>query len=90
MVAANATKIELKSENLDTGGNALCRFEFLECLVRIAHEKYRNDNFTDGLERLLDECIFPKYKPSPWQEFRDEQFWKIEIADVFDANIRQL
>jgi len=51
-------------------GNALCRFEFLEIIVRLATEKYRSPGiiatFSASLEKLLSECIFKYYKPDPW------------------------
>jgi hypothetical protein len=46
-------------------GNAMCRFEFLEILVRLASEKYRGPgicgNFADSLEKLMDEHILVYY-----------------------------
>jgi len=51
-------------------GNALCRFEFLEILVRLATEKYRGpgitNTFSDALEKLLYDCVFKNYTPEPW------------------------
>ena len=28
--------------------------------------------------------------PEPWQEFRDEHLWKIEVCDVYEANMNQI
>jgi hypothetical protein len=48
-------------------GNALCRFEWLEIIVRLATEKYRGPGlvatFHEALEKLLDEHILANYVP---------------------------
>ena len=71
-------------------GNAICRYQFLEIIVRLAGEKYKNPGvcgtFAESLSKLLNECIYT-YTPDPWQEFRDEQLWTLEVTDVFEFNM---
>jgi hypothetical protein len=51
----------------DTPINSLCRFEFLEVIVRLSTEKYRGTgltkNFSESVEKLIEECIKPNYTP---------------------------
>ena len=28
----------------------------------------------------------PNYKPMPWQKFRDEELWTLEVNDLFETN----
>ena len=49
----------------------LCRYEFLEILVRLASEKYKRSKgpiitFAGALEAFLDENILLHCKPPPW------------------------
>jgi hypothetical protein len=57
-------------------GNSICRFEFLEALVRLAGEKYRGSGlektFSKSLERMLTKDILINFQPEDWQKFRDE------------------
>jgi hypothetical protein len=41
----------------------------------------------EGFSKLLNEHIFPNANPPPWQEFRDELLWTIEVNDVLEANL---
>lgn len=73
---------------------ALCRFEFYEILVRVAHVKYKEtgicSTYADALQMLLKENIFKYANPEPWQEFRDEELWTLDVNDIFEANIEGL
>ena len=56
-----ATNFE--EEDLDDNPNReLCRYEFLEILVRLADKKYKETKkvktYAEALEKLLHECIF--------------------------------
>jgi hypothetical protein len=65
----------------DTVGNCMCRFEFLEVIVRLSVEKFRGSNgsvknlslnFSNGLERLINECLIPNFHPGEQgQDWRD-------------------
>ena len=75
-------------------GNALCRFQFLEVIVRLGSEKYKSPGyvktFSEATYRLLHECVFAHYVPEPWQGFRDEHLWTLEVDDIFKANEENL
>jgi hypothetical protein len=70
--------------------NALCRFEFLEIMVRLANAKYRETgkapSYSEALKRLLKENLFAN-RELVWQEFRDKELWTIDVNDVMEANI---
>ena len=48
---------------------AMCRFEFLEVLVRLANDKYRapgkDKTFAAALTRLMTKDVIPNYQPEP-------------------------
>jgi len=54
-------------------GTVLCRFEFLEIIVRIAREKYFNlkEPILKSIERLLEEHIKPYCELDNCQEWRE-------------------
>ena len=60
--------------------NKLCRYEFLELLVRIANQKYRESKqvktYAEALLKLIDH-FKNQYTPAPWQGFRDQYLWEI-------------
>ena len=70
-----ATNVELE-KNDDNPDKALCRYEFMEILVRLANRKYKEPGIlkthSESLERLLNEHVIPYAKPHPWQQFRDK------------------
>jgi len=74
--------------------NYLLRFQFLEILVRLGNEKYRGmkicETFSESLEKIIEDCIIPHYHPEPWQQFRDNDLWKLDVEDVLAANVSQL
>jgi hypothetical protein len=76
-----------------SNGNALCRSEFLEALVRIANVKYREpglaESFNDALIMLLDSML-ANFVARPWQEFRDQDLWNNELDAVFKSNDKAL
>lgn len=41
----------------------------------------------ESLEKLLNEHIYPYAKPDPWQEFRDQDLWCMEVNDILEANL---
>lgn len=42
------------------------------------------------MTKLLEEHIFPNANPDPWQEFRDELLWTIDVNDVLEVNLEGL
>ena len=56
----------------------LCRYEFLEILVRIADQKYRRSKlvatFAEALQRLLNH-IYANFPVAAWQEYRENSLW---------------
>ena len=75
-------------------GNSLCRYEFFEVLVRLAQLKYKDTGlaktFSEGLEMLIQENLIKNANPDPWNQFRQEDLWTLEVVDVFDANLENL
>ena len=72
-------------------GNTLARFELWELLVRMSSLKYREtgqvSTYSEALEKMINEKIIPFAQPEPWQGFRDEQLWCIEVNDILEANL---
>eukprot|EP00753_Platysulcus_tardus_P018514 PLAT6892.2.p1 GENE.PLAT6892.2~~PLAT6892.2.p1 ORF type:complete len:639 (-),score=187.45 PLAT6892.2:151-1980(-) len=85
-IAANVKKSkELKqTRNPD---RALARFEFLECLVRIAIAKYYKPHAVEtpslALKKLLVENILPHAERYPAQQFRAEKLYVQATDAVF-------
>ena len=65
-----AQYIEEKIEGAVNPLNALCRYQFLEILVRVAKTKFevKGQAFSHSacLEKLLSECILKADKSDPW------------------------
>ena len=85
-----ATNVML-SPNDENPQNELVRFEFFEILLRVANVKYRETGicgtYSEALDKLIKENVYANYKAHPWQEFRDEELWTVEVNDVFEANL---
>ena len=88
------TFIAVNFEEVDLDANddkSLCRYEFLEITARLAKIKYydkgRCDTIAEATERLITEYMLPNtIEVMPWQPFRDEQLWNLEIDELFKAN----
>ena len=67
------------------------RFQFYEALVRIAQFKYKNQGLTDtvyeGVVKLLDEVLIPKYNNYIWMGWRQDQLWTLEVDDLYKTNL---
>ena len=65
------------------------RFEFFECLVRIADCKYCKPKvvgtISEAFAKLIDR-LQDKYQPYPIQMFREQLLWTREVNLVLDAN----
>ena len=73
----------------------LCRFEFMEILIRIAKGKYIDfgsmTSLSQAFTRLLDEHILHMHdKMVPWQKFRDEHMWNLPVSDLLMVNLKKL
>ena len=70
--------------------NALVRFEFYEILLRIVGARFKDpgyaNSYAEGFEKLIPYLV----QKHPWQEFRDEKLWTLEVNDVMEANIEGL
>jgi len=92
-IAANVA-VEGQKLSEDNPTNALSRFEFLEILARLAHSKFVETKicptYEEAMTKLLEEHIFPHANPEPWQEFRDELLWTIDVNDVLEVNLEGL
>lgn len=87
-IATNFEEVDLE----DNDDKALCRYESLEILVRLAKIKYFESGacptVASALEKLLHEHVLPYHgMPILAQEFRDEQLWTLDIDDLYKANL---
>jgi hypothetical protein len=70
----------------------LCRYEFLEIIVRIAKIKYIENSkyamsIAEATKKIIDEHIIPNFTPNiKWQEFRDEELWELEVDELLKTN----
>ena len=85
-----ATNVELEKTD-DNPPTALQRYEFMECLARIAQGKFKDSGIVktlpEAIEKLLDEHVLKMGEKGEWQEFRDKQLWTCEVNDVFESNL---
>ena len=88
-----ATNVELEKTD-DNPPTALQRYEFMECIARIAQGKFKDSGivktFPQAIEKLLYEHILKMGDKDHWQEFRDRQLWTVETNDVLEANLELL
>jgi hypothetical protein len=56
--------------NDENPDSELCRFEFFEILLRLANAKYREtgicSSYSEALDKIIKENVYPNYKPHPW------------------------
>ena len=73
-----------------TDPNLLLRYKFVELLVRIAHEKFtltkKCATVAEATDRLMTE-ILANWNPEPWQEYRRDTCYTLEVNDVLETNI---
>ena len=54
----------------DNPDKLLCRYEFLEILIRIAAEKYiktkKCTTYTEAFKAILNDFVYPYYKTGSW------------------------
>lgn len=90
-ITVNAT-VGGKDEHSTTGGNAtreLCRYEFIEILVRIAGAKYKDTGITsflcESVERFFKELFSIGQLPAI-HEFRKKYIWTLPVDDIIRSN----
>jgi hypothetical protein len=86
-IAVNFDDNELEEE--DNASRELCRYEFMEILVRIADVKYRQTKqlrtFAEAFDRFLTE-LFSNFELAEWNEFRTELLWAFDPNLVYELN----
>ncbi|KAH9146376.1 hypothetical protein AeRB84_009746 [Aphanomyces euteiches] len=86
-VAANLEMTE-EAKQQDNPDRSLTRFEFLECIIRIAINKYCNskpvvcETPAQALNRLMEDHLVAAVPEDP-NEFRTNYLYKEEISDIF-------
>ena len=92
---ANCDLLFVSSNDQKKGGikqkTGLIRCEFMEYIVRLAAFKYvatgALKTYHEAVQLVLDSFIKPNFKPSSWQQFRDDELWTLEVNDVFETNL---
>jgi hypothetical protein len=85
-IASNIEEEDLE----DNPDRALCRYEFLEILVRMAYAKYGvcMRPLHQSLQILLDEFVFKHTTIYEWQTFRERELWNNrEVNLTLEANL---
>ena len=86
--AANYTE-----EKIDGNPNpevALCRYEYLEIVLRMSKVKYIDTGLTKTFSEALKMFMQQSFKndaSEDWTKFRKKLLWKISVNDLFVANI---
>jgi hypothetical protein len=39
---------------------------------------------------MINENLIKHANPEPWQQFRDQELWTLEVNDVMEANLENL
>lgn len=72
----------------------LCRFDFLEILVRLSGAKFRDPGIvptiSEALDKLIQENVFPNADEIDWQRFREEELYNTECHLLFHKNETEL
>ncbi|KAF1778333.1 Leucine-rich repeat domain, L domain-like [Phytophthora cactorum] len=91
-VAANL-ELTQEAKEKDNPDRSLTRFEFLECIIRIATNKYFRTNVCDtpakAVDKLLQENIQPVASEDA-NEFRSRFLYTEEVSDAFTEHITLL
>lgn len=86
-IATNFEEVDL--ENNDD--KSLCRYEFLEILVRLGKIKYFDtgeiDTIAEATDKLIEEFILPNHGMMlSWHQYRVNRIWKLEVDDLLKEN----
>uniref|UniRef100_K3WMZ5 Uncharacterized protein n=1 Tax=Globisporangium ultimum (strain ATCC 200006 / CBS 805.95 / DAOM BR144) TaxID=431595 RepID=K3WMZ5_GLOUD len=88
-VAANL-ELTQEAKEKDNPDRSLTRFEFLECVIRIAMNKFHRTNICDmpvkAVDKLIQEYISPVCRDDP-NEFRSKFLYTEEVSDIFSEHI---
>jgi hypothetical protein len=67
------------------------RSEFIEVLVRISKFKFLETgicpSYHEAFNHLIENFIKPNFNLLPWQEFRTNELWTLEVNDVMETNM---
>ena len=96
-VAIAFRSADVKLEKMDVGNNpdnALCRYEFLEVICRLANDKYIkpkiNENYSEALQMILDLIFKTDKLGDQWQGFRKKLLYTTAVNDLLEPNISNL
>ena len=92
-----AANVEVEDQRApDNPANLLCRYEFIEFLVRVARTKYKEkgDSATvaDAFQQLLDKHVIPYHAEviTQWQRFREDYLLSNIVDHLVHANKKSL
>lgn len=84
----NAVSTSKSKGQLYNASNALCRYEFMEIIVRIGYDRYIRNGLcrtvTDSLTRLLNEYLLPKLITFSSDKWR----WEVYLNEQVDLTLK--
>lgn len=91
-MAFTAANVQIqKIEGNDNNESSLCRFQFLEVVVRLGKAKYLDSGvektYAAAVEKLILDQIIGQDVTEEWQGFRDKELWNMTIHDMLEPNI---
>ena len=74
---------------------AICRYEFMEMVVRLASSKYIRGpkaemSYSEAVQKFIEQDLLKHYSMPAWQEFRDKELWTKEVDSVIRLNIESI
>ncbi len=94
-----AVNVNLDKKDITTGkaednpDRALCRYEYLEILVRIANRKYRESGRAAGAVdsmRMLLKAMFTEHDDPEIHGYRLRRVWTLPVDDLLRGNLEEL
>lgn len=90
MTKVNYTEKAAAELETNNSKNLICRYEFLELLVRCAHNKYMlsklEDNYYSSLKRFFGEYVLKTISEGyDTQAFRDSGYWTEEVDHLYEC-----
>lgn len=89
MAKVNFSDKITQEEETNNPKNLICRYEFLELLVRCAHNKYmlskKETTYHGALKRFFEEHILQAIQGYDSQKFRDEGYWTEEVDHLYEC-----
>lgn len=93
-LAWKAANSHVNSDDINNPSNGLTRFEFLEILVRLSLNKFKDTGVekqaSGAVAKLIKQCVLKFDKSDEWQEFRDKHLWTVPVNDLMEANLEGL